>query len=375
MFIKYFLPCLISGAAFASGPNVLSNTDHIVSNAVSAISILGGSATVDQTCPTGGAGYGAGSTCGGSNSFVPSNVFPSYAVNGLLNFYAANTSTPAVNHEPYGVINQSSTGYNLAGYDQANYNTLETNGTLYMTAYCGGPGSGDAYPPIAVSTILPNTTGPLSSNSCGYATGIEFSMTAGYKGFATVSPSGTTEAMSGVYQVLAANHPTWFWGDIKGALRQTASNWSGGYAPSAGSPAGYGFGNIDYDSANAIGSTSSIFLQSPGMSIANHRYYALITLYPFVTTRRVKEVVYIGGTWPSAASGNELTAAQIASAGGTKIIDDGGSTGAQTFTYAPAATGSATFTALTLDASGNGSRVESYNLVMESFVIGTACLQ
>ena len=365
--------CLAVAPALASGPNVLSNTDHIVGDVTAAISILGGSNTVDQTCATGGAGYGAGSTCGGVGSFVFSTLFPGYATNAVVTNYSAGTTTPT-NNAPYGVLNQSETGYYL-GLDQQSYNTLYSAPAVLVMPFCGGPGSDGGYPPIAMSTILPNTTGPLSSNTCGYAVGIEFSMTAGYKGFATGSPSGTTEAFSGVYAVLAANHPTWDWFDIKGALRQTGSNWSGGYTAFNATGPGFGFGNIDYDSANAIASTALIFLQSPGMQLINHGYYLTIVLYPFPTTRRAKEVVYIGGTWPAASAGNELTAAQIAAAGGTKIIDDGGTTGAQAFTYAPAATGSAVFTVLTLDASGNGSRIESFNSVAESFVVGTACLQ
>ena len=369
LFLSLILAC---APVFASGPNVLSNTDHIVSDVTAAISILSGSNTVDQTCPT-GTTPGVSCFSVGGPGFVSALMLPSYATNSVITNYLAGTATPA-NHAPYGVLNQSSTGYDLA-LDQSNYNALESAPALFVMAFCGGPGSDGAYPPIAMSTILPNTTGPLSGNTCGYATGIEFSMTAGYKGFATGSPSGTTEAFSGVYAVLAANHPTWTWGDVKSALRQTASNWSGGYTAFNASGPGFGFGNIDYDSANAISSTASIYLQSPGMQLLNHGHYLTIVLYPFLTTRRAKEVVYIGGTWPAASTGNELTAAQIASAGGTKIIDDGGATGTQSFTYAPAATGSAVFTALTLDASGNGSRVESFNSVSQSFVVGSACLQ
>ncbi len=367
-----FLSLIFCSQAFASGPNVLSNTDHIVGDATVAISILGGSNTVDQTCPTGST---SGVSCFsvGGPTFVSQGLLVTYATDAITTHYSAGTATP-VNHAPYGILNTSSTGYNLF-YDQQNYNILEAAPALSVMAFCGGPGTDGAYPPIAMSTILPNTTGPLSSNVCGYALGIEFSMTAGYKGFDTGSPSSTTEAMSGVFAVLAANHPTWTLFDAKGALRQTASNWSGGYISYNASGPGFGFGNIDYDSANAIASTASIFLQSPGMQLINHGYYLTIVLYPFLTTRRAKEVVYIGGTWPAASAGNELTAAQIAAAGGTKIVDDGGATGAQAFSYAPAVTGSAVFTALTLDASGNGSRIESFNSVAESFVVGIACLQ
>lgn len=375
---KFVAAFVLAAAPAWSATNILSNTDHIVSDAVNALAILGTAGViVNQTCATGGAGYSPGSTCGGNGSFVePGTTFASYAANTTITLYAASTATP-VNHAPYSVLTQSSTGYALSTVDQMPYNTLETAGAVYNMAYCGGPGAGDAYPPVAASTILPSqtTVGPLASNSCGYAIGVEFSMTPGYKGFDTGSPSGTTEAMAAVLATLQVNHPTWTWGDIKGALRQTADGWAAGYAAYHASPLGFGYGNIDFDAATAVASPSAVYLEAPGMTVAGHQYYATITIYPFITTRRAKEVVYVGGTWPAASSGNELTAAQIASAGGTKIIDDGGATGAQSFTYAPAATGSATFTVLTLDSSGNGSRVEVFSRASASFIVGTACLQ
>jgi len=251
---------------------------------------------------------------------------------------------------------------------------------IYVMAYCGQPVTGD-YPGVASSTILPSLAAlpqiPVGGGGgCGYQVGIEFSMTADYKGFATSSPSGTTEAMSGVLAMMRLSHPTWTWGDIKGALRQTTDAWSAGYAAKHTSPAlSFGYGNINYDAATAVASTSAIYLQPPGFSVQNHGYYVTVTLYPYMSTRRSKEVVYIGGSWPASSSVNVMTAAQIASAGGTKVFDDAGATGVQTFTYAPAATGSATLTAITLDGSGNGSRVESFTQSAQSFVVGTACLQ
>jgi hypothetical protein len=373
---------LFAVAAHASGPNVLSNTDHIVSDVQNAITILGGTLgvggiIVDQTCPTGGAGFHPGSTCGGTNSFVtPGTLFAGYADNLSILQYSAGTAS-TTNNAPYGILNQSSTGYSLAANDQATYNTLETAAALYVMAYCGFPVAGD-YPPIASSTILPSNAGtpetPVNGFGCGWQYGIEFSMTPNYKGFDTSSPSGTTEALSGVFAVLKANHSSWTWGDIKGALRQTASNWSTTYVAENPSPLGFGFGNIDYDTANALSGTGAIFLQGPGFALVNNGYYATLTLYPFVSTRRAKEVIYVGGTWPAASTLNEMTAAQVAAAGGTKIVDDGGATGAQSFIYAPPVTGSATFTAITLDSSGNGSRVESFEQITASFTVGSACL-
>lgn len=179
--------------------------------------------------------------------------------------------------------------------------------------------------------------------------------------------------MAGILAVMKQNHPTWNWQDIKGALRQTASNWSTGFNQNNAGAIGYG--NVNYAAATAVASTGAIYLQAAGMAITNNNYYASITLYPYLSARRAKEVVYIGGTWPAPSTLNEMTAAQITAAGGTKIIDNGGATGVQTFTYAPAASGSATFTVVTLDAAGNGSRVENFAQISETFVVGSACLQ
>ena len=390
--MRRLLHAVIMAAAPAwalAGPAVLTNTDHIVGDLTTAIGILGGTVgpsgiIINQTCATGGPGYNPGSTCGGTNSFVePGTLFATYATNTSITNYLPASATPA-NSAPYALITQSSTGYTLNLIDQQPYATLEAAGALYNMAYCGGPSAGDAYPPIAASNIMPNYAPSLTTAQCGYALGVEFSMSAGYKGFDTSTPSGTTEAEAGILAMLKAMHPTWLWGDIKGALRQTASNWSTGYAVctlngaascSAGTTNSYGFGNVNYDGAVALSGPSAIYLQGPGFLASPLGHYAVFTIYPYLSTRRAREVVYVGGTWPAASSVNELTAAQIAAAGGTKIFDDGGATGVQSFTYAPAVTGTVSFVALTLDSSGNGSRIESYESIPVSFVVGTACLQ
>lgn len=387
----------------AHAENVLSNTDHIVTAVTQAITILGGTVGaggtyVDQTCktnystntvpapsqPVGYLGVDPAGCLYWNGSAVTSTTFWPFATliaastNPGAALYA-NNSAALENAAPYSVLNQSSTGYTLQSLDQQNYATLAANNQVYVMAFCGSPLAGD-YPPVMASTILPSLSTiantPDGGSGCGYGSGIEFSMTPGYKGFATGTPSGTTEAMSGVYSVLKTNHPTWTYRDIKAALRQTADSWGAGYATYHASPLGFGYGNINYDAANALSGTSAIYLQAPGMAVNNYGQYAQITLYPFVTTRRAKEVVYVGGTWPAASTLNEMEAAQIVAAGGTKIYDDGGASGIQTFDYAPAASGSATFTVLTLDSSGNGSRVESFSRIAETFTnVGSQCHQ
>jgi len=365
-----FCFCLAVAPVFAAAPNVLSNTDHAANDIAAAQAAISGTSIIDQSCATGGTYNGV--LCGQNNSFVlPGAPFIAFSL-GIGPFYTVDTAS-VVNDQPYTLLSESSTGYSLS-LDQSNYNTLIADSIIYSMPHCPLiPGSPD-YPPIAMVNVLPAGSGAYSvGNNCGYDSGTEFSIVNGYlyAGSAS-SPSASGGTMAGIIAKLKQDHSTWTWNDIKGALRQTASNWSGGYT--SNNAGALGFGNVNYANATAISSTSAIYLQAPGMTIATFGYYALITLYPFMQTRRAREVVYIGGTWPPANSVNEMTAAQIAAAGGTKVVDDGGATGAQTFTYAAPATGSATFVALTLDSAGNGSRVESFNPLAESFVVGTACL-
>ena len=375
--IRAILLSLFALPALAA-PTVLSNTDHatynVTPNVLSNLSISG--VTIDQTCPTGGTGYG-GNACGSNGSFLPFSSFVTLAANAGTT-YAIGTSTTR-NSQPYTLLTQSSTGYTLAGIDQAFYSTLTTSGTLYNIAFCGTAYATD-YPPVAASTVLPSNGG-----GCAYGAGIEFSIAYGASGYYTDSPSNTTASVAAIFAAMASNHPTWTWGDIKGALRQTASNWSSGYAPctlngaascTAGTTNSYGYGNVNYTNATAIGSTASIYLEPPGFTVQNGRYYAIFTLYPFKTTRRVSEAVYVGGTgWPAANTVNELTAAQITATGATKITTCNTANGIVTCAYmAPANSTGTTFTALTLDASGNGSRVESFSQTTQAFTVSNMCV-
>ena len=371
---------LFASLGYAAGPNVLSNTDHYVNqitHVVSTIGTLGPTGSiVDQTCPSGGVGWNGVAVCGSLGSFVPPpTTFVSYAlaspgsiVSGVtVAFYSAGTSTPITTDQPYNVISESSAFFNNL-FDQQEYATLTANSMLYVMPHCPQLLVPNDYPPITMSAVLPAGAG--AAPGCGYDGGTEFSISLGYLGSdGSASSSGAT--LAGVYAVMKQNHPTWNWQDIKGALRQTASNWPTGFNKNNAGAIGYG--NINYAAATAIGSTASIFLEPAGMTIDNHVNYVSITLYPFVSARRAKEVVYVGGSWPSPSTLNEMTTAQITAAGGTKIIDDGGATGVQSFNYAPAVSGTATFTVITLDASGNGSRVENFTQITQSLIVGVAC--
>ena len=365
---------LFCALAHASGPAVLNNTDHAVQDATGAIAILGGTNTVNQTCPTGTTAPTDCFTAGGPQYLVESTAIANAVNSGVAEYLAlssTSTGTPNTN-VPYKVINQSSTGY-VVELDQNNYSALVANDQIYVMAYCGGPGSGDLYPPIAFSTILPNTLGALTSNDCGYASGIEFSMTSSYMGFDTSSPSGTTESLSAVVAVLRANHSTWGWGDVKGALRQTASNWSTGYTAYNATGPAYGFGNIDYTSANAISSTASIYLQGPGLTVSPQTGYAVLTLYPFKTTRRSKEAIYSVSSSYSWPVKNEYTTSDITASGATLLYTSNGTDVTPTYVYTPAASGSVTFIAFTTDGSGAYSRAESYSEQTISLTLNGKC--
>lgn len=368
----------------AQAQNVLNNSDHAVNQLNAAVTILNGSVNppyVDQTCMTGysinsgggepvnanGCDSWSAQTSSYSTVFATAGTLVADSTNAGASLFAGATATSS-NHAPYSVLNTSATGYSISGIDQTYYSTLASNNQISVWPFCGGPQS---YPGIVTSTILSLYAG----QQCSADVNIEFSMTSGYEGFETTTPSGTSAALAAVYGVLKKNHASWTMADIKAALRQTADGWANGYLSFQTTPTGYGYGNVNYAAANALSGTSAIYLQAPGMAITNYGPSALVTLYPFVTTRRAKEVIYLGGTWPAPSTLNEMTAAQITAAGGTKVYDDGGATGIQTFVYAPAVSGSVTFTVLTLDGSGNGSRVESFSRIAETFTVGLQCYQ
>ena len=379
---RLMVALLLAGPIVVDAQNVLLDSDHAVNQLNADVPILNGSVNppyVDQTCMTGysnnlGGGlpvnangcftYASGSY---SEVYTPTAILVPDSTNTGASLFAGATAT-ASNHAPYSIMSTSYTGYSIEGDDQVYYNTLSSNDQISVWPFCGGDQI-NGYPGVVTSSILSLTGG----SQCGPGLNIEFSMSNAYDGFDTVDQSAASVGLAAIYAVIKKNHSSWHMADIKAALRQTASSWSSGYAETQSSPTGYGYGNVNFSAANALSGTSAIYLQAPGMTIHNLQSWAQITLYPFVTTRRAKEVVYAGGTWPNPNSLNEMTAAQIAAAGGTKILDDGGNTGAQTYTYVPGTTGSVTFTAITLDSSGNGSRVESFSQIPESFIVGTGC--
>jgi hypothetical protein len=334
---------------------------------------------------------------------------------GQTEFALGSTSvvTPSV---PYQIINRSSSsGSSITALDQQFYQSLESNGILYSVAYCGTPAAND-YPPIAYITALPNIASSAgSSGGCGYQNGIEFSVNAGGPGQTCVvgtncqwsicasgflgctgtpvdasSPSATQEAVTAVLTAIKSAHPTWTWGDIKAALRQSASNWSTGYAASTGSGAStsFGFGNINYTTAVGYTNPATFYLQPPGFVANGYGQYAVFVLYPFQQTRRVGEVIYEFTSNPTSAlatltaTNNNLTYSQVSALGGSLIYQSSGSpTNAQTFSWSPSSGSNVQywFVAFTTDnatlASSNFSRGESFTILTETLSVSYSCLR
>lgn len=347
----------------ASGPNVLDNSNHTAGYIQIVINALGGTGIEDYACT------GLLSTCDTAPSvFVPAPFFPNYAVQlqggGGTNYpYPTQFLIPGTNtlrySPPYVVLSQSSIGYSMS-YDQTLYTQLVANSMVYNFAYCPLiPLSSNAYPPIEMFNIQLDFEG-----ECSYGPGIEFSAPQG--GLIGDTTSSGTAAFSGMLSVLKENHPTWTWNDIKGALRQTASSWSTGWVQCVICGAGpddpahsstLGYGDINFTAAMAVASTAAIYLQPPGMTVDTS---GNITLYPFLQTRRVREVVYLlnnAYVWPVK---NEYTTADIAASGATLLYTSAGAATIETTTYRPSLPGVYTFLGFTTDGAGNYSRVESF---------------
>lgn len=264
----------------------------------------------------------------------------------------------ADNHAVYPVINASTLGYDI-GEDETNYPILQPQGTVYSRPYARvAQGSRPAGTPPPIVEVV--SSSPASTNG-GTGNGIEFALSAGYLGLDTTADSWVSAEIAGMLAQLQVNHPTWTWGDIKAALRQTAANWATGYDPTA-----YGYGAINWAGANALSSTTALYLQPPNLVagvLANH---VQITVYPFRSSRRVNEVIYqvpaTGCTW---ATKNEYVLSDITQCAGASLVYT--TAGSDLITNATLsgtpAPGTVNLIAFTADGAGHFSRVESFSIV------------
>ncbi len=344
-------------AGAATAPAILINSSHAAQFVTNDLVMLhpelnspAGLSTIDSTCGL----ATTAATC------AANTMFDDTIVDDALDIYVQNinvrTSQYPVNHVPYTLVNNSFSGYSLAVWDLPHYAVLQGNGVLMSWAFVAALPAGTPPPITSVTTTA--TAGPASL--AGASWGLEFGISNNYKGFDTSAPSWVTAAMTAVLAAMKVDHPSWNWFDIKGALRQTAANWKAGWNTSQ-----FGYGAIDYDSATAISSTAALYLQPPILQLSSSGEKVIITLYPFRSTRRAYEVVYLipgGYVFPMR---NELTAADIsalASAGGQLVFTSNSAdvipVSTASFTPAPGMT--YTLVAFTTDGAGAYSRVEAW---------------
>ena len=297
----------------------------------------------------------------------PANIFQ--AVSDSIKSSAALDSVAsgtAANHAPYGVINGSYCCSKGEGDDPIYYTSLYSTGTILSTPLA-----------VQVGGALPAGTAPptysaaaSSSNSSNGGTGwgIEFGLRASYLGLDTTEDSWVSAEVAGLLAALEFAHPTWTWFDVKAALRQTASNWSSGYSHGT-----FGYGYVNYSAASALSAASSLYLQPPGLNITNQQNQASVLVFPFRQTRRAFEAVYAidaSYTWPVK---NEYTLTDIDASKATLIFTSSATDVVSTFTFTPAATGTARLLAFTGDSSGNYSRAEEFSVAALSLTEGTTC--
>jgi hypothetical protein len=331
-----------------SAPNVLSNTDHAASFINTAVSTVLGAGVVDVSVLT-----DETSTDNGGASFLTGSAFVSAGRDtGRTNFQIANNATSR-NNAPYTILTQSSLGYSLS-LDESLYTSLYNvgvNSILYLQPQVY-PTAAVSPPPIGMANII----APLSANpNNGAGGGTEFAMSAAYKGFDTSFSSNVAALFAGLLAAVSHNHPSWTVWDLKGAFRQTASKWATGWNAD--------YGNINYDNATAIASSSAIFLQPPLLLASSTAVNQLtLTIYPFRQTRRHHEVVYlipVAYAWPIK---NEYVTADITASGGTLVYTSNGTdvipTATVSFSVAP---GRYNLVAFTTDNAGAFSRHEIWS--------------
>lgn len=269
------------------------------------------------------------------------------------------------NHAPYGVLNTSFTGYSLQGTELSNFAALESASLSWAYAFVTAQ-SGNT-PPALHTYNMAQPSDPAAKGA-----GVEFTISANYKGLNTCCTSEVTGDMAGFVATIRYQHPTWNWADVKGAFRQTAANWSTGYNVST-----YGYGAINYDAATAVASPSAVYLEGPIVQASvsfSMTTNITLTVYPFRQTRRNHEIIYAAPAnyvWPVK---NEYVLSDITASGAVLVWDDSTVAG----NVIPSATvplpglgaGRWNVIGFTTDGSGGYSRVESWSPIF----INGACL-
>lgn len=348
------------GLAFSTArANVLFNSNHAASSVCLSTldpGVVDTSVYVDMTQPA-----------SATPAQTPLPQIIADAVN-ITNTYYSVASSASVNHAPYSIVSTSWSNTPSAQDDLMQYPTVNTDAVLsnWAADYLNEV-TGPQFPPVALTNVS-----NCSFGNSGWT--VEFCVPAAYAstypGCGTNSLSGTTSSFSQFLAAFEQLHSTFNLWDVKAAFRQTAGNWATGYDHT-----NWGYGAINWPNANALSTTSALYLQPPTMTVANYGYYAVFTLYPFRQSRRVEEVIYsvpAAYAWPVK---NEYTAADLAASGGTLLYTSNGTDVEPQFTYVPSVSGTLTAVGFTTDGSGNYSRVEEFSKLSVPLTAGTACNQ
>ena len=272
------------------------------------------------------------------------------AINTSATYYDE-SGNPVPSQAPYELFTTSATLY--SGDTVIEYNLTVSYDLAHNYSYSAVLPAGSLPPAFHIApgwSGLGGVSGPGIEWTLDCSTGTVFDCS---------TLSGLVASNAGLMAALRYNHPTWNWFDVKAALRQTGSNWATGYDPN-----NYGFGQVDYFSANAL-SNNGISLQPPPATADTSTGIILFHIYPFKQTRRVKEVLF---QFPSALSLNstELTLSDLQALGGTKITEYSGVTD-QTFQPITATVNNAYFIWFTADNANDSvahySRIDTYNVL------------
>jgi hypothetical protein len=214
------------------------------------------------------------------------------------------------------------------------------------------PQQKNAPPPAAFVTV----------NAIGRSTGdsIEFGVPTKYMGGKGQSPfpSGVTAQLAGLMACLKYLHSTWNWFDVKAALRSTASNFKSGYDPRS-----YGYGIIDYHSANAMSDASSFPLFPPAAVIMEiHNEHVDFFVNSFKQTRRTADALYKFSS-PPPVQLRELLATDIESLGGKLVFVGDPSATTNIVSYRTTSDETAFFVWFSRDVNGVFSRIEPYSII------------
>jgi len=321
------LAAIFMPAAAGSPVRLRINTTHGLENALGAVKDAGLSVTTDVIVTPSSEFNG--------RPFLPPDKF-------LLNARAAQAT----------IMSSSFSNWNYL-YDTAMYQVLSKNGLVHVYAYEPRKRQPSGAPPPAVFVTV-NLYGGRTGD------GIEFCVPKKYMNGLGQSdtPSGATAQLAGLMACLKFNHPHWNWFDIKAALRATSSNFLTGYNPNK-----WGYGAIDYRSANALTDSAQLPLFPPATVMgAKGSDTVVFAINAFKQTRRAADALFIFNLRPIPTQ-KELSLDELNAMGGRLIF-----AGARLETEnlcSVRLTGNlpAYFVWLTKDSKGRYSRIEPYSIL------------